>query len=333
MRALLLRALGEPENLTVEDVSPPEAGEGEVLVAMRAAAVNFPDLLVIQGKYQNRPELPFSPGMEGAGVVAATGAGVTGIDIGDRVMVQVGHGAFAERVVARAEACFKIPDRMGFEAAAAIGVAYQTAHLALVERARVQPGETVLVTGATGSVGIAAMQLARAFGCVVIAGITTPAKEDVARDNGADHVIDLSRADPRVSVRDQVHALTGGQGADVIVEMIGGGVFDGALRSLAWCGRLIVAGFAGGTIPELKTNYLLLKNIAVMGVDRYRYVGRAPELMHRVQDEIFDLYLGGKIAMPVQATYGLEDFIQAFDVIRNREVRGKLILTLEGGGS
>ncbi len=191
----------------------------------------------------------------------------------------------------------------------------------------------MLVTGATGSVGIAAMQHARARGCVVIAGITTPAKEDVARDTGADHVIDLSRVDPRVSVRDQVHALTGGAGVDVIVEMVGGGVFDGALRALAWCGRLVVVVFAGGTIPKLKANYLLLKNIAVMGVDRFQYVGRAPELMHRLQDEIFALYLGGKITMPVQASYALEDFIQAFDVIRNREVRGKLILTLEGGGS
>jgi NADPH2:quinone reductase len=332
MRALMLHQLGEPENLALEDVTAPEPAAGEVVVEMHAAAVNFPDLLAIQGKYQNRPELPFTPGREGAGVVAAVGSGVGGIAVGDRVMVQLEHGAFAEQVAVRADDCFAVPDGIGLTVAAAIGIAYQTAHFALVERAGVAKGETVLVTAATGSVGIATMQLARAFGCTVIAGLTTPAKADVARANGADHIIDLSRPEPRQSIRDQIHELTGGEGVDAIVELVGGGVFDGALRSLKWCGRLVVVGFTSGEIPEIKANYLLLKNIAVTGVNWSNYHDRQPEWVHRVQDEIFALYGENRIAMPIQASYPLAEFIRAFDVIRNREVRGKLILTMGAGG-
>lgn len=328
MRGLILPELGEPEILRLEEFPTPIAGAGEVLVDMYAAAVNFPDLLTIQGKYQFRPELPFVPGKEGAGIVAATGDGVTQVAVGDRVMVQAEYGSFAEQAVVPEHECYIMPDDMGFDQAAAIGIAFQTAHFALVDRAQVQSGETVLVTGASGSVGIAAMQLAKVFGCRVIAGLTSPSKEDVARENGADHVIDLSGDDLKTSVRDQVFALTDGQGVDVVVEIVGGEAFAGALRAVKFRGRLVVVGFTSGIIPEMRTNYVLLKNITVTGVDRGQYRDREPQWMHRVQDEIFRYCVEGKVRMPVQARFPLDDYLKAFDVIRNREVRGKVVLMI-----
>jgi NADPH2:quinone reductase len=332
MRGLILRALGEPENLTLTAIDDPAPGPGEVLVAMRAAAVNFPDLLTVRGDYQVRPPLPFVPGKEGAGIVEAVGEGVTQVAPGDRVMVQVEYGCFAEKALAPEHDCFPMPDGMAFDDAAAIGIAFQTAWFALTDRAQVQKGETVLVTGASGSVGIAAMQLAKEFGCTVIAGLTTASKADVARENGADHVIDLSRDNPRESVREQVHVLTDGRGVDVAIEIVGGEVFTGALRSLAFRGRLVVVGFTSGEIATMRTNYVLLKNIAVLGVDRAQYREREPGWMRRAQDKIFGLCVAGRIRMPIQARYPLDRFIEAFDVIRDRNVRGKVVLTIGEGG-
>lgn len=328
MRGLNLHELGEPETLRLEEIPTPVPGAKEVLVDMHAAAVNFPDLLTIQGKYQFRPELPFVPGKEGAGVVAAIGDSVTQVAVGDRVMVQVEYGSFAEQAVVPEHECYIMPDDMGFDQAAAIGIAFQTAYFALVDRAQVQARETVLVTGASGSVGIAAMQLAKVFGCTVIAGLTSPSKEDVARENGADHVIDLSGDDLRESVRDQVYALTDGQGVDVVIEIVGGETFAGALRAVKFRGRLVVVGFTSGIIPEMRINYVLLKNIAVTGVDRGQYRDRESQWMHRAQDEIFRYCVEGKVHMPVQAHFPLEDYIKAFDVIRNREIRGKVVLMI-----
>ncbi|MBT5895545.1 MAG: NADPH:quinone oxidoreductase family protein, partial [Rhodospirillaceae bacterium] len=293
---------------------------------------NFPDLLTIQGKYQFRPELPFVPGKEGAGVVAAIGSGVTQVTVGDRVMVQVEYGSFAEQAVVPEHECYIMPDDMGFDQAAAIGIAFQTAYFALIDRAQVQAGETVLVTGASGSVGIAAMQLAKVFGCTVIAGLTSPSKEDVARKNGADHVIDLSGDNLKESVRDQVYALTDGHGVDVVIEIVGGETFAGALRAVKFRGRLVVVGFTSGIIPEMRINYVLLKNIAVTGVDRGQYRDRESQWMHRAQDEIFRYCVEGKVHMPVQAQFPLEDYIKAFDVIRNREIRGKVVLMIRNEG-
>lgn len=328
MRGLNLSELGEPEILRLEEIAAPIPGPKEALVDMYAAAVNFPDLLTIQGKYQFRPELPFVPGKEGAGVVAAIGDGVTQVAVGDRVMVQVEYGSFAEQAVVPEHECYIMPDDMGFDQAAAIGIAFQTSYFALVDRAQVQAGETVLVTGASGSVGIAAMQLAKVFGCTVIAGLTSPSKEDVARENGADHVIDLSGDNLKESVRDDIYALTEGQGVDVVIEIVGGDAFQGALRAVKFRGRLVVVGFTSGVIPEMRTNYVLLKNIAVTGVDRGQYRDREPEWMHRAQNEIFRYCVEGKVGMPVQAHFAMEDYIKAFDVIRNREIRGKVVLTI-----
>lgn len=329
MRGLVLHELGAPENLRLEEIGPPAPGPGQVLVNIHAAAVNFPDLLTIEGKYQFRPDLPFVPGKEGAGTVAAIGPGVTGVSPGDRVMVQVEYGTFADQAVAPAEDCYAIPDGMSFEDAAAVGIAFQTAYFALVDRARVEPGETVLVTGASGSVGIATIQLAKLFGCTVIAGLTTPSKADVALEAGADHVIDLSREIPRDAIREQVFPLTGGHGAHVAIEIVGGEVFAGALRALRFRGRLVVVGFTSGIIPEMRVNYLLLKNIAVLGVDRAQYRDREPDWMQRAQGEIFRYCAEGKIRMPLQACLPVGRYMEAFDLIRDRKIRGKVVLQIQ----
>ena len=326
MRAIVARAVGPPEELTIEEMPDPAPGPGEVLVDIRAAAVNFPDLLVIEGKYQVIPPHPFVPGKEGAGVIAATGEGVDGLAVGDRVMVQAEWGVFADKLALAADQCFPIPHGMGFDEAAAIGIAYQTAHFALVARARVREGERVLVTAATGSVGIAAIQLAKAFGCTVLAGVTTMSKADVARENGADHIVDLSGDNLRDSIRDRVREACGA--VDVVIESVGGAAFDGAIRALDFDGRIVVVGFTGGEIPSFRTNYALLKVISVTGVNWAAYRDRDPEWVRRVQDELFDLYREGRIAIPVQAVLPMSDYLAAFDVIRGRQVRGKVILRM-----
>ena len=327
MRAIVAHAIGAPEDLKIEEMPDPAPGPGEVLVDMKATAVNFPDLLVIEGKYQIIPPHPFVPGKEGAGTVAAVGAGVDGLSVGDRVMVQAEWGTYAEKLVLPADHCFPMPDGMGFEEAAAIGIAYQTAHFALVARAGVRKGERVLVTAATGSVGIAALQLAKAFGCTVLAGVTTMSKADVARENGADHIVDLTVENLRDSIRTQVKEACGT--VDVVVESVGGEVFDGAIRALDFDGRAVIVGFTSGEIASFRTNYALLKVISVTGVNWAAYRDRDPEWVRRVQRELFDLYGEGRIAIPVQAVLPMTDFVQAFDVIRNRQVRGKVILRLD----
>ena len=326
MRAIVAHAIGPPEDLKIDEMPDPAPGRGEVLVDMKATAVNFPDLLVIEGKYQIIPPHPFVPGKEGAGVVAAVGEGVDGLSPGDRVMVQVEWGTYAQKLAVPADNCFPIPDGMSLEEAAAIGIAYQTAHFALVARAAVKKGERVLVTAATGSVGIAAIQLAKAWGCTVLAGVTTMSKADVALENGADHVVDLTVDNLRDSIRDQVREACGA--VDVVVESVGGEVFDGAIRALDFNGRAVVVGFTGGEIPSFRTNYALLKVISVTGVNWAAYRDRDPEWVRRVQRELFDLHGEGRIAIPVQAVLPMADYVKAFDVIRGRQVRGKVILRM-----
>ena len=327
MRAIVANAVGPPEDLTIEDLPDPTPGPGEVLVDMKATAVNFPDLLVIEGKYQIIPPHPFVPGKEGAGVIAAVGEGVDGLSAGDRVMVQVEWGTYAQKLVLPADHCFPMPGGMSFEEAAAIGIAYQTAHFALVARAGVQKGERVLVTAATGSVGIAAMQLAKAFGCTVLAGVTTMSKADVARENGADHIVDLTAENLRDSIRTQVKEACGT--VDVVLESVGGEVFDGAIRALDFEGRAVIVGFTSGEIASFRTNYALLKVISVTGVNWAAYRDRDPEWVRRVQRELFDLHGEGRIAIPVQTVLPMTEYVKAFDVIRGRQVRGKVILRLD----
>ena len=327
MRAIVARELGPPENLVIEELESLKPGPGQVVVDNRAAAINFPDLLVMEGKYQVRPPLPFSPGKEGAGVIKEIGDGVDRLKIGDRVMVQVEYGTYAQEVLADESQCYPVPDDVSFEEAAAIGIAYQTAHFALVARAHVKEGDKVLVTGASGSVGLAAMQLAKAWGCEVIAGLTTMSKEELARENGADHVIDVSGEGVRDSIREDIRKITGG-GVDIVIEIVGGDVFDGSVRALNFGGSLVVVGFTGGTIPSFKVNYALLKNIAVTGVNWAEYRDRDPAWVQRVQAELFDMIAAGKIHVPVQAVYPMDQVVEACRIITERKVHGKVVLSM-----
>lgn len=331
MRALLVREHGPGDGLCLENVADPFPGEREVVIDARAIGINFPDLLVIEGRYQHLPPRPFSPGKEVAGVVRSVGAGVTTCKPGDRVMALIEYGAYAEQVVAPELQVFTLPDTMPYADAAALGLTYQTAHFALVDRGQFRAGETVLVTGATGGVGLAALQVAKALGARVLAGVSGPHRAEIARDNGADHVIDLSQTNLRESLRSQVHAVTDGRGADVVIELLGGDVFDAALRALAWRGRLVVVGFASGRIPEIKANYLLVKNITVSGLQVSDYRDRDPAWMRRVQADLFGLYRAGKIKPHVDATYPLSRVAEALARFGKREVVGKLVLVPDAG--
>jgi NADPH2:quinone reductase len=293
---------------------------------VHAAGVNFPDMLVMAGKYQILPQPPFVPGKECSGVVAAVGKSVTTCKPGDRVLAWMEYGAFAEQAVAKQANCFVLPEPMSFEEGACFALVYQTAHFALVERADLRAGDVVLVTGATGGVGLAAVQIAKALGATVVAAVSTPEKAEIAWRNGADHVIDVSVPNLRDALRDQLRRATGGRGADVVIEQVGGDLFDASLRALAWSGRLVVVGFAGGRIPEVRANYLLVKNIAVLGLQISDYRDGQPQAMRRVMAELFDLYDQGAIAPLVSAVYPLRDFASAYAAIAARKAVGRLVL-------
>jgi NADPH2:quinone reductase len=327
MRAVVVRQPGPfAAAAQVEVVPDPQPGAGQVVVDLHAIEVNFPDILVIEGKYQIRPPAPFSPGKAGAGVVSAVGPGVGVFKPGDRVALQTEYGAYAERIAVAAATCYPMPAGMAFVDAAALGLAYQTAHFALLDRASYRTGETILVTGATGGVGLAAVQLAKALGATVLAGVTSPEKGELARQHGADHAIDLTAANLRDSLRAQVHAVTASRGADVVLDSIGGDVFDAALRAVAWCGRLVVIGFASGRIPQIGANYLLVKNIAVSGLQWSDYRERCPERVRHAQEALFAHYVQGRLKPLIAATYPLDRFVDALARFAERTVQGKLIL-------
>ena len=327
MKALVVKQFGAPETLVIEERPTPVPGAGEVLVDVHAAGVNFPDLMVIAGTYQNLPPLPFIPGKECAGVVTDVGPGVTLVKPGDRVMVLIEHGAFAEQVVAKQVNCLAIPDAMSFPEAAAMGLSYMTAYFALVERAQLKPGETVLVTGAAGGVGLAAVQIAKALGAEVLAAVDSPEKAAMAKANGAAHIVDTAVADLRNGLREQVFAATAKRGADVILDQVGGDVFDACLRAIAWCGRIVVIGFASGRVPELKAGHILVKNIAVIGLQISDYRDRQPERFRAMRQQLLDLYSAGKIKPRVMMTYALKDVAQALAAVKDGKVIGKVVLT------
>lgn len=329
MKAVVVHAFGAIEQLRLEDWPDPSPGPGEVVVDVVAVGVNYPDLLVAGGRYQILPTPPFIPGKEAAGVVSAVGEGVHTCAVGDRVLVLVESGAYCERLLAPQANCFVLPRKMGFLEAAGFALVFQTAHFALIDRAQLQPGEAVLVTGAAGGVGLACVQLAKALGARVFAGVSTPEKGRVVRAAGADSVIDLSGSDLKNSIRADVRGLTDGRGADVILDVVGGDVFDGALRALAWRGRLVVLGFAGGRIPTIPVNYILLKNIAVTGLHWSDYREWHPQWMRRAQAELFVLYGQGRLHTELTATYPLEDAPLAMAELRDRRVKGKVVLTTD----
>ena len=240
-------------------------------------------------------------------------------------------GGYAEQAVSPEHLCYPMPDDMSFVDAAAMGMVYQTAYFGLLDRGQYKEGETVMVNGASGGVGIASVQFAKALGATVLAAVSKPERGEVVRAAGADHVIDLSTDDLRESLRQQVFAVTDGKGADVILDSIGGAVFEASLRALAWCGRIVIVGYMSGDIPSVKTNYIMIKNIAVSGLSAANYLYRTPEWTARVQQELFDLYTQGKLEPHVMKTYPLEDYMEALAVIRNREVQGKVVMTFKNG--
>ncbi len=327
MKAVVVREYAPFDQISVGDLPDPAPGKGEVVIDVKAAEVNYPDILVIGGQYQIKPPLPFAPGKAAAGVVSAVGEGVTLLSVGDRVSAQVEYGAYAQKLRVAAINVYPMPDGIDFAQGAALGLVYQTAHFALIERARMQPGERVLVLGASGGIGVASVQLARALGAgTVIAGVLGAANVDIARQCGADTVIDLGAIDLRDGLREAVREATGGHGADVVIDPVGGAVNAAALRAMAWRGRMVIIGFAAGEIPTIKANYLLVKNIEVSGLQWSDYRDRTPDWVRRVQSEIFDLAVAGKLQPVISRRFPLDGFKEALALLRDGKAQGKLIL-------
>ena len=326
MRAAIVEGFGPIESHRMGELPDPRPGPGQVVVTVRATAVNFVDLLIVTGKYQFLPPRPFVPGKLPVGVVSEIGSGVAHLKRGDRVLTLAEQGGYAEKVCVEETQCFKLPASMSFIAAAAMALVYDTSWFALRERGRLAPGETVLVLGSTGGVGLASIQLAKALGARVLAGVSGPDKASLARDAGADDIIDLSKDNLKDSLREQVYAKNSGRGADVVIDPVGGDAFDAAIRAIAWRGRLVVVGFAAGRIPTVKVNYLLLKNIEVSGIQVSDYRKRTPDLMAKCIDEIFTLFEAGKLKPSSTATYPLAQFAQAMQDVANRRVRGRIVL-------
>ncbi len=313
---------GEPWEMAYQDAPDPAPGPDEVLVETKAIGCNFPDILIVQGKYQVKPPLPFSPGHEIAGVVREVGAGVTRVRPGQRVLAMLGWGGYAERAVAPAAHVFPIPDDMSFEEGAAFGLVFQTSYCALVARAALRRGEWLLVHGAAGGVGLAAVQLGRVLGARVIATAGTPEKLEVARQSGAEVLINYQVED----WVERVKAVTWGAGADVIYDPVGGDVFDGSTKCIAFEGRLLVIGFAGGRIPTLAANRILLKNISIVGVHWGLYQRRGSPLIDEWMASLLALYQAKQVQPVVYGTYPLSDAAEALRVLAGRQSYGKIVL-------
>lgn len=327
MRAVVLDEYGSLDNSALREFPDPVPGPGEILVEVHATAANYVDLVIISGKYQFKPEIPFVPGKAPAGIVRAVGADVEGFAPGDRVLAMAEKGGYAELAIIKPKDCYKLPDRMSFVDAASMALVYDTAWFSLRERGRFQPGEKVLVLGASGGVGLAAIQLVKALGGTALAGISNLHKADLVQQAGADAIIDLGRANLRESLREQVFAATDDHGADVIIDPLGDEIFEAAIRAVAWCGRVVVIGFAAGKIPTLKTNYLLVKNIDVGGLQISDYRRRRPDLTAKCFGEIFSLYEQGKIGPLPTTVMPIEDYAKALRSIEDRSARGRLVLT------
>ncbi|WP_409261430.1 NADPH:quinone oxidoreductase family protein [Pseudomonas putida] len=322
MKAVLCKTLGPARDLVLEDVASPVPKKNEILLDVQAAGVNFPDTLIIEGKYQFQPPLPFSPGGEAAGVVAAVGERASTFKVGDRVMALTGWGAFAEQVAVPFYNVMPIPEHMDFTTAAAFGMTYGTSMHALKQRGQLQPGETLLVLGASGGVGLAAVEIGKAMGAKVIAAASSAEKLAVAKAAGADELIDYSQA----SLKEEIKRLTGGQGVDVIYDPVGGELFDQAVRGLAWQGRLLVVGFASGTIPQMAANLVLLKGAAVLGVFWGAFAQRQPEDNAANFRQLFAWHAEGKLKPLVSRTYPLAEAGAAIEALGQRRAVGKLVV-------
>lgn len=325
MRAVLCHNFCEPEGLTLEEIADPIPGANEVLIDIHATGINFPDCLMIAGKYQSQPPLPFSPGGEVAGQIAAVGQGVGNWQVGDLVIASVGHGGFAQRIVARADRLRLIPEGMDMLTAAAFSTTYGTSYYALKQRAALQSGETLLVLGAAGGVGLAAVEIGKAMGARVIAAASTEQKLQVARAAGADEVINYSDG----LLKDKVKALTSGKGADVIYDPVGGSLFDQCMRSVNWNGRVLIIGFASGEIPKVAMNLPLLKNCQIVGVFYGAFAGREPQRFAENTAQIEALFKSGKLKPLVGKAFPMEQYAPALRCLMNREALGKVVLQIK----
>ncbi len=330
MRAVVVREFGGIEKAALEDVPAVAPKAGEILIKVHAVSVNFVDLLMINGTYQFKPSLPFIPGKLPVGIVTGAGDGATNFHIGDHALLMAEERGFAELAVMPEDQCIRLPHSLTFTEAASMALVYDTAYFALKERGRIAPDETVLVLGATGGVGLAAIQLAKAMGAKVLAAVSSKDKQDMVRAIGADAVIDLSVPDLHESLRQQVFALTDKRGADIILDMLGGDVFDAAVRALAWSGRLVVIGFASGRIPSLKMNYVLVKNIEVSGMQISDYRKRRPKDMQAAFGEIYAWHAAGKLKPLTTKVYPIDEFADALRDVARRAVRGRVVLRMGG---
>ncbi len=322
MKAVLCKEYGPPDSLVLEDVEPLKPGKGQVVVSVKACGVNFPDTLIIQGKYQFKPDMPFSPGGEVAGVVKEVGESVDGVQVGERVIAFTGWGGFAEEVAVDAAKLIKMPADMDFATAAAFTLVYGTSHHALKDRAQIQPGETLLILGASGGVGLAAVELGKVMGAHVIAAASSAEKLAICQQHGADELINYTTED----LKERVKALTKGKGVDVILDPLGGNYSEAALRSIAWKGRLLVIGFAAGDIPRIPLNLTLLKGCSIVGVFWGSFTEREPQHNQENLQELLSWFAQGKLKPHISATYPLEQAADALKDVMNRKVKGKVVL-------
>lgn len=322
MRAVLARRYGPPETLLVEDLPALVAQPGEVVVSVHAAAVNFPDTLIIEDKYQIRPPLPFSPGGEVAGTIRSIGSGVTGFAVGEPVIAACRYGGFAEEVVTTPDRLIPVPSGVPMEAAASLTITYGTTHYALQECAAIRPGETLLVLGAAGGTGLSAIELGKLLGARVIAAASTDEKLALCRARGADDTINYASED----LRERIKLLTGGRGVDVVYDPVGGDYAEAALRGIAWRGRYLVIGFTAG-IPRLPLNLPLLKGCSIIGVFYGAFGQAEPQRYAELREELVGWLASGRIRPVITARYPLEQATQALRLVANRQALGKIVLT------
>jgi NADPH2:quinone reductase len=326
MRAVRCKAFGPPESLVLEEVDDPQPTSGQVVVDVHACAINFPDVLIIQNLYQFKPPLPFSPGGEVAGVISAVGEAVRGFAVGDRVFASTGAGGLAEKVAVGESAVIPVPDGIDLVHASAFLYAYGTSHHALKDRALLRPSETLLVLGAAGGVGLAAVELGALMGATVIAAASSEEKLALCREYGAAMTLNYAEEDLKARVRE----LTGGIGADVVYDAVGGDYSEPALRSTAWEGRFLVVGFAAGDIPKIPLNLPLLKGCSVVGVFWGAFVGREPERHRANVAELVGWWQDGKLRPHVSSTYPLERAGEAIRELADRKAKGKVVVTVRG---
>ena len=322
MKAVLCHQFGTPEDLSVADVPSPPLGPGQVRIAVRACGVNFPDVLMIQGLYQLKPPFPFSPGLEVAGDIIEIAGDAQGLQLGARVMATVMYGGFAEEVVVPAAALVPMPPEMSYEHGAGFSLAYGTSHVALTHRGQLQSGETLLVLGAAGGVGLTAVELGKRLGAQVIAAASTREKLELARAYGADDLINYKSE----NLRDRLNELTDGRGVDVIYDPVGGDLFDQAVRRLAWEGRYLVIGFASGRIPSLPANIALLKNASIVGTFWGAYLRNDPGVIHDSFAILTDCYTAGLLKPHIHQVFALDEAPSALRQLMDRRAMGKVLL-------